>query len=127
MEHNPVGWFEIYVQDMDRARKFYEAVFETTLEKLPGPNIEMWTFPMNSERRGSSGALVKAPGMDSGGNSVVVYFSCEDCAVEAGVSFPVDGSTLEFKDGALLNEQMTKNKAEKTADFAAAKEALAAK
>jgi predicted enzyme related to lactoylglutathione lyase len=28
MNHNPVGWFEIYVQDMDRAKRFYEAVFE---------------------------------------------------------------------------------------------------
>jgi predicted enzyme related to lactoylglutathione lyase len=26
MEFNPVGWFEIYVQDMDRATKFYESV-----------------------------------------------------------------------------------------------------
>ena len=26
MKHNPVGWFEIYVQDMPRARKFYESV-----------------------------------------------------------------------------------------------------
>jgi predicted enzyme related to lactoylglutathione lyase len=27
MSMNPVGWFEIYVQDMDRARSFYESVF----------------------------------------------------------------------------------------------------
>ena len=84
MEHNPVGWFEIYVQDTDRARKFYEAVFATKLEKLPTPDIEMWTFPMAADRTGCSGALVKAPGIESGGNSVMVYFSCEDCAVEAG-------------------------------------------
>lgn len=25
--NNPVGWFEIYVQDMERARAFYETVF----------------------------------------------------------------------------------------------------
>ena len=24
--NNPVGWFEIYVQDMERAKAFYEAV-----------------------------------------------------------------------------------------------------
>lgn len=24
---NPVGWFEIYVQDMPRAKAFYEGVF----------------------------------------------------------------------------------------------------
>jgi len=26
--NNPVCWFEIYVQDMDRAKKFYEMVFD---------------------------------------------------------------------------------------------------
>jgi hypothetical protein len=29
---NPVGWFEIYVQDMPRAKAFYEAVLALTLE-----------------------------------------------------------------------------------------------
>ncbi len=84
MEPNPVCWFEIYVQDMDRAKNFYEAVLEAKLEKLPAPDIEMWTFPMATDHAGSSGALVSAPGVDSGGNSVMVYFSCDDCAVEAG-------------------------------------------
>ena len=36
MERNPVGWFEIYVQDMDRARQFYEVVLGTALAPL-GP------------------------------------------------------------------------------------------
>ncbi len=27
MTGNPVVWFEIYVQDMSRAQKFYETVF----------------------------------------------------------------------------------------------------
>ena len=34
MKSNPVGWFEIYVQDMPRAKAFYEAVFQGTLESL---------------------------------------------------------------------------------------------
>jgi uncharacterized protein len=80
---NPVGWFEIYVQDMDRARRFYEAVFEVTLEHLPSPDIEMWAFAMQSDAPGCSGALVKAPGVPSGG-STMVYFNCDDCAVEGG-------------------------------------------
>jgi hypothetical protein len=31
---------------------------------------------------GCGGALVKMEGYPSGGNSTLVYFSCEDCAVE---------------------------------------------
>jgi uncharacterized protein len=83
MDYNPVGWFEIYVQDMARAKKFYEAVFGVKLAKLPTPDLEMWAFPMEMERSGAAGALVHMIGFPSGGNSVLVYFSCTDCAVEA--------------------------------------------
>jgi predicted enzyme related to lactoylglutathione lyase len=83
---NPVGWFEIYVQDMPRARKFYEAVFQLKLEKIPGTDIEMWGFQMSKQAYGVTGALVKMPGFPSGGtsNSVLIYFTCADCAIEEG-------------------------------------------
>jgi uncharacterized protein len=81
---NPVGWFEIYVQDMKRAKAFYEGVFGFKLEKLPGPDFEYWTFPMEREGKGSAGALCKYEGFPSGKNSVLVYFTCEDCGVEEG-------------------------------------------
>jgi len=86
---NPVGWFEIYVQDMMRATGFYEAMLQKKLDKLLNPDaeqfpgLEMRTFPMSHEGYGASGALVKMAGMPSAGNSTLVYFSCEDCAVEA--------------------------------------------
>ena len=80
---NPVSWFEIYVQDMERAKAFYEAVFGIQLTKLEGTEFEMWAFPMHQDGSGASGALAKIRGYPSGANSVVVYFSCADCAVEA--------------------------------------------
>jgi predicted enzyme related to lactoylglutathione lyase len=83
MKKNPVGWFEIYVQDLDRAKTFYESVFQLKLDKLNTPELEIWAFPMDMERWGAGGALVKMDGFPSGGNSVLVYFACEDCAVEA--------------------------------------------
>ena len=83
MKANPVGWFEIYVQDMQRAKAFYEAVLGGALQNLESPGIEMWAFPMHDTETGASGALVKMDGCPSGGNSTVVYFSCTDCAVEA--------------------------------------------
>jgi predicted enzyme related to lactoylglutathione lyase len=83
MTNNPVGWFEIYVQDMARAKAFYETVFQRTLERLNSPEVELWAFPMQLDGMGAAGALVKMEGFPSGGNSVLVYFSCADCAVEA--------------------------------------------
>jgi predicted enzyme related to lactoylglutathione lyase len=84
MKPNPVGWFEIYVQDLPRARKFYETVLGTTLTRLDAGDLEMWAFPMAETGRGISGTLLSVPGVPSGGNSTLVYFSCEDCAEEAG-------------------------------------------
>ena len=82
MARNPVGWFELYVQDMDRARSFYETVLDITLEKLEMPDIEMYGFPMDMDSHGTSGSLIKVPGVPSGGTGTMVYFGCVDCAVE---------------------------------------------
>lgn len=84
MPFNPVNWFEIYVQDMPRAKKFYETMLQTTLTSLNLKQPEMWAFPMQPEGAGTGGALVKMDGVPSGGNSTMVYFRCDDCAVEAG-------------------------------------------
>ena len=43
-KRNPVGWFEIYVQDMARAKTFYEKTLEVTFEKLESPGVELWAF-----------------------------------------------------------------------------------
>jgi uncharacterized protein len=83
---NPFGWIEIYVQDMPRAVKFYEAVLQRTLTPLPDPagQVTMMAFSMSPEPLpGASGALVKMDGVASGGNSVIPYFGCNDCAAEA--------------------------------------------
>jgi len=104
---NPVGWFEIYVQDMDRARIFYETVFQTTLERLPAPpspegdpcegNMEMWTFPMSEQDYGAPGALIRMEGIPSGAGGTMVYFRCEDCAIEAARATDSDGSIFREK------------------------------
>ena len=80
---NPVGWFEIYVQDMERAKTFYQKTLEVTFERLESPGIELWAFPMKMDAGGAAGALVKMEGKDSGVGGTLIYFSSEDCAVEA--------------------------------------------
>jgi predicted enzyme related to lactoylglutathione lyase len=97
MNYNPVNWFEIYVQDMARAKRFYETVFLRKLERIENPEIEMWSFPMEMDRFGAAGSLVKMPGMPSGGNSTIVYFICEDCAVEAARIESAGGSIFKPK------------------------------
>jgi uncharacterized protein len=85
MANNPVVWFEIYVDDLARAKQFYESVLSVNLDVLGDPNdtsLEMLSFPSDMEKYGASGALVKMEGCKAGGNSTLIYFACEDCAIE---------------------------------------------
>ena len=86
MKPNPVVWFEIYVADMTRAKRFYETVLGVTTTKLEDPegSSEMWAFPSDQAAGGASGALVRMDGVAPGGGGTLVYFGCEDCAVQAG-------------------------------------------
>ena len=94
---NPVGWFEIYVQDMGRARAFYQSTFQVTLERLDSPGVELWSFPMQHDKPGCAGALVKMEGKDSGGGGTLIYFSCADCAVEAARAAQNGGRVVKEK------------------------------
>ena len=94
MKKNPVGWFEIYVQDMARAKAFYETVLDVTLSSLSVDGLEMMAFPGDMVATGCSGALVRMPGVPSGGNSVMVYFNCEDCSLE-GSRVAAAGGTVQ--------------------------------
>lgn len=101
MGNNPVAWFEIYVDEMQRAKNFYESVLGISLEKLNDPTdsgVEMWSFASNMEKYGATGALVKMDGFNAGGNSTLVYFSCEDCAIEE--------SRVEDAGGKIQNSKM---------------------
>ena len=94
---NPVGWFKIYVQDMARAKAFYETTLDVGLTPLASPGLEMMAFPMEASTYGASGALVKMPGFPSGANSVLVYFHCTDCAVEEAKAIEAGGKLQKPK------------------------------
>lgn len=81
---NAVGWFELYVNDMTRAKAFYTAVFNREMQDMPMPegDIHMCTFPLLAGAPGIAGALVKSTKMGPGVGGTLVYFSCADCAVE---------------------------------------------
>jgi len=83
---NPVVWFEIYTNDLLRAKKFYETVLQVQLSELENPTndkLQMFAFPNNMESKNkTSGALVKMDGFAAGNNSTIVYFESEDCGIE---------------------------------------------
>jgi uncharacterized protein len=96
---NAVGWFDLYVEDMDRAVIFYEAVFQQQLEPMGDPTGEtvMRGFPANTSTYGAAGALVKSPHARPGPGGTLIYFSVSDCAVEQARAVAAGGKVLRPK------------------------------
>lgn len=104
MPINPVVHFEIYVNDMPRARAFYEAMLGVELHPLANPTeapMEMWAFPMDAESGmtsyGTGGALVKMDGFGPGAGGTIVYFGSDDCGVLAARAVAHGGSMVQEK------------------------------
>jgi predicted enzyme related to lactoylglutathione lyase len=61
MENNIVGWFEIPVDDMERAIAFYEKVLNVKLSRNKLGVLDMAWFPWVEGGYGSGGSLVHHP------------------------------------------------------------------
>ncbi len=96
---NPVAWFEIHVADMQRAKAFYEAVFKRPLFALEtgDESYTMHVFAGDVQSAGAVGALVKHAMRKPTTEGVMVYFSCEDCAVESQLAMDHGGHVFKAK------------------------------
>lgn len=98
MDHNMVGWFEIPVKDMDRAKRFYETVFDINISLHDLGGFLMGWFPYDEKQKGISGSLVKhemyTPS-DSAGT--LIYFSCKDLQSELDKVVAAGGEVLKGK------------------------------
>lgn len=99
--NNPFAWVEIYVDNMSRAQKFYEEVLQIKMTPMETPggfgDLEMLCFPFSEEGYGISGALCKTNDMKPGGGGTLVYFGCEDCAIEISRVEQAGGQVIQNK------------------------------
>lgn len=100
MDHNPVGWFEIPVEDMKRAMKFYETVFAIKLQHMVFGPLEMARFPALDNAIGSAGALVcNKEYYKPSSNGVLIYFTAfsGDVGIELARVEAAGGKVLQQK------------------------------
>lgn len=100
MTQNAIGWFDIYVSDMNRASAFYETVFGKTLEVISDPTddkVQMKAFPTDMSSYGAGGALVQREGSNPGIGGTTVYFGTEDCSAEESRVNDAGGQVIQPK------------------------------
>jgi len=66
---NAVNWFEIFVTDLDRARRFYQVMLGVELRREEFSGKQMDIFPYQGP--GVGGALVRDPKRAPGGGTLV--------------------------------------------------------
>ncbi|MES2112148.1 MAG: VOC family protein [Bacteroidota bacterium] len=101
---NTINWFEIYVEDFERAVKFYTQVFKCELKEIPVDNerhsqMRYAIFTGGQESAGANGALVKLDVAKPGIGGTFVYFSSEEIDAELSRVEAAGGKIVRPKQG----------------------------
>ena len=72
---NAINWFEIPVTDMDRAKKFYETIFDIAMTPMEMMGMKMAMFPGDGSAGKVSGALVQSSMHQPGSTGSVLYLN----------------------------------------------------
>jgi uncharacterized protein len=59
---NAISWFEIPATDIDRAQKFYEAVFDIQMQAMDFQSTKMRMFPLDDPMKGVGGTIIESGG-----------------------------------------------------------------
>ena len=94
---NPVNWFDIYVSNIDKARAFYESVFDIQLVDFPPEWGKQSAFPSDRNGMNISGSLVEKADLSKSSNNTVVYFESLDCLTEEKRVEEAGGEVLQSK------------------------------
>ncbi|KAA5823539.1 VOC family protein [Algibacter amylolyticus] len=97
MKKNMVGWFEIPVTDMDRAKAFYENVFQVKIDIQDYGEMVMGWFPFTEGTEGAAGTLVKQDSYTPSHEGTLVYFMSDDVQIELDRVGGAGGKILQAK------------------------------
>ena len=74
---NAIAWFEIPVSDFERAKKFYETIFDFEMPEMDMTGIRMGILLHNREEGGIGGAICHGDGyVPAGASGPKVYLDC---------------------------------------------------
>jgi predicted enzyme related to lactoylglutathione lyase len=76
VREDALNWFEIFVNDFNRAKRFYETALQTSLEETEMENARMGMFPYDNAK-GVGGSITKIQGMAPGQGGTLIYLNVE--------------------------------------------------
>ena len=110
MKTNMVSWFEIPVLDMDRAKQFYETVFNVKISIHNMGEVVMGWFPPSEENDapGISGTLIsyKDSYVPSKTDGVLIYFNSQSGDLSDELSRIEDAGGTIIKPKTLIAEEI---------------------
>ena len=77
-----IVWFEIPADNVERAQKFYSALFGWKIEKFPGPMEEYWHIDTGGGDDTPDGGLMKRRSPGEGITSYIAVPSVEEAAAK---------------------------------------------
>jgi len=75
---NAIYWVEIPATNFQRAKKFYETVFELEMMEIPMSRGKYAIFPLNKSALGAGGAIVEGKGYEPNQTGAILYIDQGD-------------------------------------------------
>lgn len=72
---NSLNWFEIPATDLSRAKKFYQTIFDISLDETVTGKSKMALFPADPDSGKATGALVQSPYHMPSNEGSVIYLN----------------------------------------------------
>lgn len=92
---SPIEWFDIVIQNIERATQFYEAAFDVTLKRVDDPDMKMAIFPYQDDLPG--GALVESPLYEAhkaGAGTTIIYLRTDSISKRLNKIEKLGGKTV---------------------------------
>jgi hypothetical protein len=93
MKKDAINWFELAVEDLTRAKRFYETILSIAMQDLTGAGTPMALFPYDPEK-GVGGSLTKMAEMKPGEGGTLVYLNVDGEIDEVLARIPAAGGTV---------------------------------
>lgn len=83
---NAIYWAEIPVENFERAKTFYETIFDVEINLVPFPRGKYGVFPLDTKQLGAGAGIVQGDNYEPSTKGTLVYLDRGDTDLNAVLS-----------------------------------------